>query len=334
MSGTNASYLYAGGLIGLAENVTLTGPGTNTNSNTGSLLWTVTADQIGVGYYLGGILGYANNSSIQDFASSGAVNVAKSGTPKEYWLNVGGIVGRIDGNNLFVKNCTSSGKLDRGNNGTFGGSETEPYQTNFGGIVGCVNGASEVSGCTYSGALNNNGRNNYTNNDDADELYGFNNGGIVGLLMGTDHTLLATVDDCHTTGNNVLAAGRGFIGGLVGYAKYAEIKNSDSSRNISNYTHYAGGLVGKLFWSSITDCEFTGSAIAASVGRFIGGVAAFADANSSISGCTVANYTESHDRSYIPIVGGICGGVKSGVTISGNTNGSSYADIGVTISAE
>ena len=123
----NVSGAYSGGVIGRAEYADIT----NVHSDV-----TVTVNRVGGNWdYVGGLVGYANNSTtIKDCSNSGDVNG---------YRYAGGITGNIT-NNCAVINCTNTGNVSCAGSGAAG-------------IAANVGSGSKISCCSNSGAISSTG---------------------------------------------------------------------------------------------------------------------------------------------------------------------------------
>ena len=108
--------------------------------------------------------------------------------------------------------------------------------------------------------------------------------------------------------------GSSYIGGLVGYAKKAAIRNCHVSAIVSGTGSYLGGICGKAVATEIENCDFSGKVIATV--DYAGGICGYATDASSIISCT--NAATVSGASY---VGGIAGISDNGSVIRYCNNG-------------
>ena len=125
-SSTNVNYAYSGGVIGRADYADITNVHSEVNVTvTGSGKWEM----------LGGLVGYANNSTtIKDCSNSGNVKGLRY---------LAGITGNLS-NNSSVINCTNSGSITGSGSGAAG-------------IAANVGSGCKITGCSNSGAISSTG---------------------------------------------------------------------------------------------------------------------------------------------------------------------------------
>ena len=107
--------------------------------------------------------------------------------------------------------------------------------------------------------------------------------------------------------------GSSYIGGLVGFAKNATIRNCHIAAIVNGTGSYVGGICGKSVGTVIENCDFSGKVIATV--DYSGGICGYADASSIVS-CTNAGTVSG--ASY---VGGMVGKSDNGSTIQFCNNG-------------
>ncbi len=244
--------------------------------NEGKVYFLVNTDAVHYGLYIGGIVGLAQgNITIDSTTNKGTVyfDTNRSET-KHYNICVGGILGS-DGNSAAatISNSTHSGMAY-----STGTSTNSVYRTMaVGGIAGALtNGDSSITSCTNSGAAQNNvGNNNsstYILREGGDDANGcVFVGGIAGYVMGTAENPISITSCTYTS--EIVTAGklnnsypmyalRGMVGGLVSYAKYADIKNCtfSSKMYLTNSTMIAG-LVTVLENSNLEGCTLSGAEV-------------------------------------------------------------------------
>ena len=125
-SSTNVNYAYSGGVIGRADYADITNVHSEVN---------VTVTGFGKWEMLGGLVGYANNSTtIKDCSNSGNVKGLRY---------LAGITGNLS-NNSSVINCTNSGSITGSGSGAAG-------------IAANVGSGCKITGCSNSGAISSTG---------------------------------------------------------------------------------------------------------------------------------------------------------------------------------
>ncbi|MGL5512075.1 MAG: GLUG motif-containing protein, partial [Sporomusa sp.] len=265
-------------------------------------------------YGVGGLVGYLKNSSIEDCYTEGPVT---STTDDRSYIFAGGLVGMIEGNDSFIRNCYTtgdvSGKVDVGGlvGGHYGGIIENCYTT--GNITGKYNtagglvGNSESRECVI--------RNCYsTGNVISSES---STGGLAGYSEGS-------MENCYATGDVTVTDTDSdeydCIGGLVG-ASSGSIENCYATGNVTatsdidgeGSSNSIGGLVGNSY-GSIENCYVTGnvtvsapSASGESSHNSIGGLVGYlyGDVESCYAaGVLDATITGSNENVY---VGGLVG---------------------------
>ena len=224
--------------------------------------------------WVGGIVGYANGDiTIATTENKGAayINIHKGTNQQHFDLCVGGVLGtNKDASAVALVNCVNSGSAAISG----GGDKVNGRSVAVGGVVGALtNGGSSISNCSNTGCLSNSSSNN-TNGAWVIRAAGGANyiGGIAGYIEGAEGDLLelsncvnnrtAGTDDKIGNGSYAIYTLRGSVAGLVGGAKYADIKNSQCTTNIykTNSTT-AAGLVGALNLSNLEGCTLKDSIV-------------------------------------------------------------------------
>lgn len=254
--------------------------------------------------YVGGVVGYANgNITITSAESKGAayINISKAIAVQHFDLCTGGVLGtNNDSKTVALVNCVNSGSVAiKG-----GGTGVAGRSVAIGGIAGALtNGASSISGCTNTGALGCWASNN-TYGAWAIRVAGGANsiGGIAGYIEGAENDLLSITnctnnrltgaDDGVGNTSTAIYAVRGALGGLVGAAKYADIKNSNCATDTYNTNSTGvGGFVCSLTNSNVENCTLSNSVLQPrNGGKACGGCVAYVIA-SSFKGNTLINVT-------------------------------------------
>lgn len=339
-----------GGVIAY-NTAAIDGGGSKNIINTGQVQFNTNINKVSSdGYYLGGIMGYSS-ASVQNVKNSGYVNFKWTNTSRVVEnAYLGGIVGKMDGDgtisgcvneggasnagevalnitaaaiahtnnyiggivghtvkNVTLSDCINSGYIHGGNNNNQAG------KTCFvGGIVAYLAGASSISNCDNSGEVFANQRNNTDTNTGS--IY---NGGIVGYVLGTSSDRI-TIENCdNTAADTKLHSQRGYVGGVVGYAEYADLSSCTFNHNVSssnNYAHYVGGIAGWAVNSTLTSCTFSGSTLEGTTMQANGGggIAAKLDA-CTVSGCSSSITTIGTGSA------DVAGGAIVGISGDGNT---------------
>ena len=279
-------YTAIGGVIGEAM-CSVTGV-----VNEGDAVYNIYNNDGGVykNIYVGGVVGYANgNLTLTSTENKGTavIKIYKNIDKQHYNLCAGGVLGtNADDKAVALVQCVNSGSAAF----TDGGTVTDGRSIALGGIVGALtNGGSSISQCTNTGCLSNATKNNTNAAWAIRESGGCNYvGGIAGYLEGDEGDLLeftncvndrtAGINDGVGNASNAIYTFTGTSAGLVGGAKYADIKHSQCTTAISNrYNTTAAGLVGALNLSNLEDCTLANSTVkVANAGDACGGIAGYA----------------------------------------------------------
>ena len=265
--------------------------------------------------FAGGIIGNMDGGSI---ASSHVINSSLTS------FTTGGLVAQIIGNNASITNSYVTGKF----NGSF---------RNSGGLVGSIDGknvtiqhsytTSIIEAAFHSGGLvgSINGNNvtiseSYTTGPVA----GGTSGGLVGSIDGNN----VTISKSYTTG--AVRGTGGNSGGLVGgIANVTVISNSYATGNVTSITAFAGGLVGRLSsGASIESSYATGSA----TGHFTaGGLVGRLDASRISNSYATGDAETSADTSNAGgLVGNMSGSIISNSYAAGEVSTTSTAATAIT----
>lgn len=252
--------------------------------------------------WVGGVLGYANgNLALTSVENKGAayINISNGVGVKHFDLCVGGVLGtNADAKAVALVECENSGSVAI----LGGGTKVNGRSVAVGGVVGALtNGASSISDCSNTGCISNSSSNN-TNEVWVIRAAGGCNyiGGIAGYLEGAEGDLLEFTgcvnnridgtDDKVGNASYAIYTLRGSSAGLVGGAKYADIKNSECTTNIYNTNSTtAAGLVGHLNLSNLEGCTLKDSIVKPNGGgTACGGIAGYAY-SSTVKGNTLNN---------------------------------------------
>ncbi|MCR4566025.1 MAG: hypothetical protein K5651_08045 [Bacteroidales bacterium] len=220
----------------------------------------------------------------------------------------GGIVGKTVNSDLAISGCANSGYIHGGNSKKRNG--TNMY---VGGIAAYLSGDSAIGGCVNSGNVYNDQFVNSTSTTNAFT------GGIAAFVMGADGSPIAISNCEHKTAN--LASRRGYQGGIVGYANYVSLSDSDNNASFLGGSVYcSGGIAGWVQNGSITRCDFTGASIYSSqiLANSGGGIAAKLDAT-LVDGCQSSVTDIYHTDSSNVKDADVAGGAIVGISGSGNT---------------
>lgn len=295
-------FIHIGGIIGH----TSASSAVTDAANSGDILCQNPGAAISAYVDLGGIVGCAeatitiSGTAADGTLNSGAVTVAQSSSAVLYARNTqGGILGYGKGNDTKITNCKNTAKIYC----NLAGTKADGRPSYTGGIVGLLasvsytdNAASglsalsglEIGNCNNPGEVNSSNYCNKAGNKNSPFT-----GGIAGLVSGKSDSK-ASIHDC-TVGTQTVYMYRGTGGGLVGYANMCTLANNTSSANMSGANasvNGVGGIVGRLFDSSMTDCTFGGIiARAKNIGGLVYTISEQNASGSTITGCKVNGAT-------------------------------------------
>lgn len=114
--------------------------------------------------------------------------------------------------------------------------------------------------------------------------------------------------------DGAMVYGSSYIGGLVGFAKNAKIKNCHVSAIVNGTGAYVGGICGKSVGTKFENSDFSGKVI--TTGDYAGGICGYLTDTDSITYCT--NAATVSGASY---VGGIAGNIDNHSVIKFCNNG-------------
>lgn len=239
--------------------------------------------------WIGGVVGLGGLSSVAEMKISnatnngevllvGSANQIQDDGAQHYWLTVGGILGydlKQTANTL--ESCTNNGLV-----GVSFKAKQNGRSSSIGGIAGMLYyTASVMKSCTNNGYIFNQNFNN-TNTAKLTAGGGALAGGLVGYAAGATSdagNVYITIDDCHSncvaaptsiagkvhaapTANIGVYSQRGIVGGLVGYANYANItKCTCASKICQTQNGYVGGLVAWTNVATVSECQMIGGEI-------------------------------------------------------------------------
>ena len=287
--------------------------------NSGYVLvsWNTTdAGYVASKFYIAGVVGKMDG----DGTIAGCENVGGDSNAGEVYFNVkasslghtdnyiGGILG-YSASTVTLSDCVNSGYVHGGN------STNVVDKTCFtGGIVAYLGGASSsITNCDNSGVVYNNQRNNTDTNTAS--TY---NGGVAGYLLGTSEGHI-TVTGCDNTATGMFSR-RGWLGGVVGYAEYADLTNCSFNKDVTLdcLCRGIGGIVGWGVYTTVTSSTFSGVNLSATQiqANRAGGIAGKLE-NGTVDGCyshveTLMSHPSSDD---VPVAGGAIVGISG----DGNT---------------
>ena len=247
-----------GGLVGFAENCTIKGGIGDISFDKGipspesfssSFPGIVRCDSTKTGDRMGGIVGYAKNTSIQNICCTGQVK----GTGR-----VGGIVGYLeDSGNGTLSNCVSHM------------SDINVEGDEIGGIAGMIQIATNIT-AVYSKLIN------YT------KVTGYNyTGGVIGHITPLGKTSTFTLDYSVNTGD---ISGTVNVGGVIAYLNHDEGNARGADMKVTNCANYGpisntgkgnvGGIMGhgNRAHMIVMHCANHGSVSGGSQASKVGGI--------------------------------------------------------------
>lgn len=299
-------------------------------------------NQSTAGYSLGGVVGYSD-ASVKKLRNYGTVSYGFSAAAVLRSARVGGVLGYLDCagemENCFnegevslslnnqahtenyiagilayctegatIKNCDNSGYVHGGNSSKQNGTSCFA-----GGIVAYLSGPSFVRGCDNTGDVYNNQFTNTSTNTVAAYT-----GGVAGYVLGTSESPISIISCTHNTAD--LHSRRGYVGGIVGYGAYVDMKTCSNETNFTGSCWFAGGIAGWLADSQVASSEWKGSSIGTSQiqANGGGGIAAKLD-NCIVDNCSSYATDIFHTNSSGVKDADVAGGAIVGISGSGNT---------------
>ena len=312
-------------------------------------------------YYVGGIVGFADNATI--------IDVTNNATVQGIYCFVGGIVGYAKGGSIenAINRGNVSGKSFVGGIVGFASSTTIKDITNssiisgtsyVGGIIGyssatvkdATNGGN-VSGTYYVGGIV--GYDSYASIFTENATYNSNSGkisgtsyvgGIAGYAYGSSSLIQNATNSGEVTGtgeniggivgyassatikdvtNSGKVNGVSHVGGIVGYASNATIKDATNSGEVTGTSENIGGIVGYAYNGSITNATNNGEVTGTS--QYVGGIVGYTNNTKILTENAISN-SNSGKISGTSRVGGIVGYANGGsitnATNSGEVSGS------------
>ena len=190
-----------------------------------------------------------------------------------YWMSIGTIdsrfKGQFDGNGKTIKNMiVRSWSADYDSHGLFGVIESATIRNlhivdcdvegdyHVGGLVGIAFSGGSIVNCSVTGTVS--GYKNHT-------------GGLIGFSY-------CSLTNCHSEAN---VMGSSYVGGLAGSSD-SYISGCSATGNVRGLFEYAGGLVGFMECSTMTDCYAAGSVTGMS---YVGGLIGATNEGCTITGC-------------------------------------------------
>ncbi|MBP5710491.1 MAG: hypothetical protein J6W84_05895, partial [Bacteroidales bacterium] len=265
-----AAYPYGGvfGRVinGSIKNLYITGTNTLTASTSTST------------YYMGGIVGYASNTKIDNCHNNMTFNVANTGTTTTFSTYLGGIAGYLT-NSDTLTNCSVNGNIDYSLILSTNNTSSQTWDSYVGGIVGRLEYTS-INKCYHEGTFNLTneiGTHYKTSNLHAGGIVGYSiaNSSTTILVKQTYHKGNMTVADKATSSSSSYSSyAYTYIGGIFGYQNggYTTLSDCYNRGNIipqlyaqgysSSYPYgyayvYAGGLIGYI--QSVTNTRIQNS---------------------------------------------------------------------------
>jgi hypothetical protein len=294
----NSTCGYVGAMIGYANGSTIEDTNTDEGHYTVSDI-TINSDNGNPSNNIGGLIGWLENSSSVSGCSASTITI-------DYCdYNTGGLIGCTDDSTVSECSITDL-ELVTASTSTSG----EGYISNIGGLIGTV-GDSSISEST-SGSIN------ITINH-----MSYNTGGLIGYITATDSADPCVVSDCTVNSSTITTATaiEGYAtGGMIGQADLTSISScSASDINITSYGDWAGGFIGYIFDSNITDSKLnflTGNKISGMdyTGGFIGKFKIVDTGYYTIDKSSV--YGDGSVESTGTSIGGLIGEIYSESTVS------------------
>ena len=207
-------------------------------TNTGNLIITNSLS-ITLETFIGGIVGYHNSATWANNVNKGTITVNSTANQ----LKIGGLAGRLA--NSTISDCTNNGAV------SFAGEHTSNGNVYIGGLIGCLQDASNIKGCINNGDVNcsyDNGVHNV--------------GGIVGWMNHANAVVTQSSEsgkpDLRTINNGKIwtaettsNSNHRWYGGIVGYMQngsVSEVLNTGEVSPAVNTTGIcaAGGIAGRI----------------------------------------------------------------------------------------
>ncbi len=268
------------GMFGYTENATIKNV-TFDNANI-----TSTLDSTNTAIYLGGVVGYAKTSTIDNILVTGKVEKIDG----KYTLYIGGISGY-----LYASNITNS-EVNINLNG-----ETTKGEIYAGGIAGYITNSSNIENVISKGNISSNSTGNSACT-----------GGIVGKMDGGTISKSYSIGDIKDESVSAV-----YVGGAIGNVNTGTISEVYSTGDViglsSNNTVYAGGLTGYISSRSatITDAYTTSKVTAQGNTIYAGGLSGYNYMGTIKNTYAVGKVTATPNGTTTPNVGGLTGGINN-----------------------
>lgn len=257
-----------GGIVGYADNCTISGglsvsfsndiipnSGTFTSHFPGKVSsGTPTGGASSNGTSMGGIVGYAENSSIKGICFSGTLSGGE---------RVGGIVGhaKLHDSSCTISHCINNGQSVNNSSNSYTGGiigllEYKHGSFNYVINYGTINGAKETGGIIGHATLDDKGEKMILEQMvNTGTITGIaNTGGCVGSINGSNDK--GNVIKYSANFGNVTNSGGGSIGGILGYgsiAKSAIFSCANFGAIYARGDSNVGGICGRFGWHSSSD---------------------------------------------------------------------------------
>jgi hypothetical protein len=244
-------------------------------------------------YYIGGLVGYNDGSTITNCFATGTVSGGGSGGDAQ---EIGGLVGSNHNGN--ISDCNSAVSVS-----------TTGYEPSYLGSLVGFNDNGDINNCCATGNVA--GGYSYL-------------GGLAGLNQNAD------ISNCFATGNVSSGDDSEQFGGLVGSSNSsANIRNCYAAGNVTggDYSYHLGGLIG-MNDSTVSGCYSTGDVNGGNESEFLGGLTGRNEGATSncYSTGTVTGGTSAYN------IGGLVGyNHNNNITrcySTGNVSGSSLYQVG------
>mgnify|MGYP002515401891 CR=1 FL=1 len=244
-------------------------------------------------YYVGGLVGYAKDASIENVTNN--ATITSSIATKDFENNkmgCGGVIGTIDNDtkgDYVFSNLINNGKITTSRN-------------NVGGVVGVILSSNmantKIQKCSNNGIIE-------TTSDSI--------GGIAGRAIGEENSQvtidgqLNKADSPTIVDNTALIIGHKYIGGIAGYIRDAIVVNSTNggtiiAKDISGIEEVGeavGGIAGYIEDSDVCEVINEGAVGAINENRKQGGIIGYAKGSGNITNLLNKNKLGVFDDKYI-----------------------------------
>lgn len=224
-----------------------------------------------------GIVGSLAGTSSVTGCTVSAGSVIEGGSITNNGINIGGIVGYINGSTGGkVEKCTCAGTVIG-------------HYYDIGGIAGRDQGI-PIRDCTFSGTVTS----DYDDRSASGDLFS-RIGGICGHIHGT-----AAIEGCSVSGT--VGESTAYVGGIVGWMETGSITACRVENAQVKGRTCIGGIAGRFKGGIVKTCTVSSLNLSAS-GNYAGGAAGWMMAGCSLTGCLLEQSSVSGDMS----IGGMCG---------------------------